>query len=94
MIPWSFCWNNIRLRPLRILLTILSIAGGVAAVVAVLQSTAATRGQLAALHQTLASRVAMEIVAQDASAFSLQDLHSWKMCRGFRQLCRFIASSH
>ncbi len=74
MIPWSFCWNNIRLRPLRILLTILSIAGGVAAVVAVLQSTAATRGQLAALHQTLASRVAMEIVAQDASAFSLQDL--------------------
>lgn len=74
MIPWSFCWNNIRLRPLRILLTVLSIAGGVAAVVAVLQSTAATRSQLSSLHQTLASRVAMEIVAADASAFSLQDL--------------------
>ena len=74
MIPWSFCWNNIRLRPVRTLLTILSIAGGVAAVVAVLQSTAATRGQLDSLHQTLASRVAMEIVAQDAEAFSLDDL--------------------
>ena len=60
MIPWRFFWNNLRLRPIRTLLTILSIAGGVAAVVAVLQSTAATRGELDSLHQTLASRVAME----------------------------------
>ncbi len=74
MIPWSFCWNNIRLRPVRTLLTILSIAGGVAAVVAVLQSTAATRQQLDSLHQTLASRVSMEIVSEDAAAFSLADL--------------------
>lgn len=74
MIPWSFCWNNIRLHPLRILLTVLSIAGAVAAVVAVLQSTAATRSQLASLHETLSSRVAMEIVATDASAFSRQEL--------------------
>lgn len=37
MIPWRFFWNNLRLRPIRTLLTILSIAGGVAAVVAVLQ---------------------------------------------------------
>lgn len=42
--------------------------------VAVLQSTAATRSELAALHQTLASRVAMEIVASDASAFLVEDL--------------------
>ncbi len=76
MIPWSYCWNNIRLRPLRILLTVLSIAGGVAAVVAVLQATAATRDQLAGLHETLASRSAMEVVAADASAFSLQDVSS------------------
>ncbi len=74
MIPWIFCWNNIRLRPIRTVLTILSIAGGVAAVVAVLQSTAATRSQLDSLHKTLASRVAMEIVAADASAFSPDDL--------------------
>ena len=74
MIPWSFCWNNIHLRPLRTLLTILSIAGGVAAVVAVLQSTTATRGQLAALHQTLTSRVSMEVVAQDAATFPVSDV--------------------
>ena len=74
MIPWKFFWNNLRLRPSRTLLTILSIAGGVAAVVAVLQSTAATRGKLDALHQTLASPVAMEIVAADAKAFAPQDL--------------------
>lgn len=74
MIPWRFFWNNLLLRPIRTLLTILSIAGGVAAVVAVLQSTAATHSELAALHQTLASRVAMEIVAADASAFPPEDL--------------------
>ena len=74
MIPWRFFWNNLRLRPIRTLLTILSIAGGVAAVVAVLQSTAATRSELDSLHQTLASRVAMEIVASDASAFPPEDL--------------------
>jgi len=73
MIPWRFSWNSIRLRPTRNLLTILSIAGGVAAVVAVLQSTAATRLQLDSLHQTLASRVAMEIQARDASAFMIDD---------------------
>ncbi len=73
MIPWRFSWNNVRQRPLRTLLTILSIAGGVAAVVAVLQSAAATRGQLDSLHQTLASRVAMEVVTDDTSAFSLED---------------------
>ncbi len=76
MIPWRFFWNNLRLRPGRTLLTVLSIAGGVAAVVAVLQSTAVTRSELDSLHQTFASRVAMEIVSADASAFSLDDLPS------------------
>ena len=74
MIPWRFFWNNLRLRPSRTLLTILSIAGGVAAIVAVLQSTAATRGELDTLHQTLASPVAMEIVATNAKAFAPEDL--------------------
>ena len=78
MIPWRFFWNNMRLRPSRTLLTILSIAGGVAAVVAVLQSTAATRGELNSLHQTLASPVAMEIVASDATAFALEELPAIK----------------
>jgi putative ABC transport system permease protein len=74
MIPWKFCWNNVRLRPTRTLLTIFSIAGGVAAVVAVLQSAAMTRSQLDLLHETLDSRVAMEITAADASPFSHEDL--------------------
>ncbi len=74
MIPWSFCWNNIRLRPLRILLTILSIAGGVASIVAVVQATAATRNQLDSLHQTLSSRVALEVVAADDEVFPLSDV--------------------
>ncbi len=74
MIPWRFNWNNIRLRPAHTVLTILGIAGGVAAVVAVLQSTAATRSQLDSLHQTLDVGVAMEIVAADAAPFAHGDL--------------------
>lgn len=74
MIPWRFSSNSIRLRPTRTLLTILSIAGGVAAVVAVLQSTAATRSQLDSLQQSLTSRVAMEIQDGDGSAFPMDDL--------------------
>lgn len=76
MIPWSFCWNNIRLRPLRFLLTVISIAGGVASIVAVVQATAATRNQLDSLHQAFSSRVAMQIVATDDEAFPLSDLPS------------------
>lgn len=74
MIPWSFSWNNLRLRPLRTLLTVLSIAGGVAAVVSVLQAVAATRGQLDSMQKMLGERESLEIVADDTSAFSLSDL--------------------
>lgn len=74
MIPWSFSWNNLRLRPLRTLLTVLSIAGGVASVVAVLQAIAATRGQLDAMQDMLGTQQSLEIVADDKSAFPVNDL--------------------
>ncbi len=74
MIPWSFSWNNLRLRPLRTLLTVLSIAGGVASVVAVLQAIAATRGQLDAMQEMLGERQSLEIVTDDKSAFLLNEL--------------------
>lgn len=74
MIPWKFLWNNIRLRPLRTLLTILSIAGGVAAVVAVLQSSAATRDQLSSLTGSLKSRVALEITGKNGDPFPLENI--------------------
>ena len=74
MIPWSFSWNNLRLRPLRTLLTVLSIAGGVASVVAVLQAIAATRVQLDEMQEILGERESLEIVTNDKSAFPLNDL--------------------
>ena len=74
MIPWSFSWNNLRLRPLRTLLTVFSIAGGVAAVVAVLQAVAATRGQLDSMQRMLGEREVLDIVADDTSAFSISTL--------------------
>ncbi|MFN9719714.1 MAG: FtsX-like permease family protein [Planctomycetota bacterium] len=74
MIPRAFFWNNLRLRPIRTLLTILSVAGAVAAVVSVLQATAATQIQLASIHQTFDSPVAMEVVATDTSPFSADEV--------------------
>ncbi len=78
MIPWSFSWNNLRLSPLRTLLTVLSIAGGVAAVVAVLHAVAATRGQLDSMQKILGERETLEIVADDNSAFSISTLPDFK----------------
>lgn len=73
MIPRAFVWNNLRLRPLRTLLCITSVAGAVASVIAVLQSAAATRIQMASLNSTLASPVDMEIISTSAGPFSAAD---------------------
>jgi putative ABC transport system permease protein len=85
MIPWSFSWNNLRLRPLRTLLTVLSIAGGVASVVAVLQAIAATRGQLDAMQDMLGEQQSLEIVANDKSAFPVNDLPELSQFAGVEQ---------
>ncbi|MCA9050247.1 MAG: ABC transporter permease [Planctomycetaceae bacterium] len=74
MIPRSFFRNNLRLRPIRTLLTIVSVAGSVAAVVSVLQATAATQIQLRSIYTTFDSPVAMRVMAADASAFSPDDV--------------------
>lgn len=84
MIPWQFCWNNLLLRPIRTLLTSLGIAGGVAAVVAVLQATNATQSHLDSLHQMMESRVALEIVKTDGTPFSEEAFPSVAELPGIR----------
>lgn len=69
MILWTLCWKSIWMRRGRTLLTVLSIAAGVAAVVAVLQSTAVTRARLNQAHEAVASRVALEVVSADGLDF-------------------------
>ncbi len=74
MIPRAYFWNTLWLRPIRTCLSLISVAGAVAAVMAVLQSTVATRMQMHALHSTLDSPVDMEIIATDTGPFELADV--------------------
>ncbi|MFO0978884.1 MAG: FtsX-like permease family protein [Planctomycetaceae bacterium] len=76
MIPRAYFWNTLRLRPIRTCLSLISVAAAVAAVMAVLQSTMATRIQMQALHSTLDSPVDMEIIARDTRPFSPDDVTS------------------
>lgn len=71
MIPRAYFWNTLWLRPIRTCLSLISVAGAVAAVMAVLQSTVATRLQMQSLRSTLDSPVDMEIIATDTSPFEL-----------------------
>ncbi len=57
------------LRPVRTLLTMLSIAVAVGSLIAVLQATSATRKQLDVLHQTVSTNVSAEIVSADGKEF-------------------------
>jgi putative ABC transport system permease protein len=70
MILWKLSWSNIRRHRIRSLLTVLSIAAGVAAVVAVLQTTATTRGRLRQLQKAVAPRAALEVVAAEGGPFA------------------------
>ncbi len=74
MIPRAYFWNTLKLRPIRTCLSLISVAAAVAAVMAVLQSTMATRIQMQALHATLDSPVDMEIIARDTRPFSPDDV--------------------
>ncbi|MBL8809901.1 MAG: FtsX-like permease family protein [Planctomycetaceae bacterium] len=74
MIPRAYFWNTLRLRPIRTCLSLISVAGAVAAVMAVLQSTIATRMQMNDLHSTLDSPVNMEIIATDTGPFAQDDI--------------------
>lgn len=74
MIPRAYFWNTLWLRPIRTCLSLISVAGAVAAVMAVLQSTVATRIQMHALHATLDSPVDMEVIAADTGPFELAEV--------------------
>jgi putative ABC transport system permease protein len=74
MLPWRFCWQSMTARPNRMLLTLLGIALGVAAVVSVLHTTLAIRRHFTALEQLVGSKAALEIVGSDGDFFPLADL--------------------
>lgn len=64
MILWRFTAREIRNRPGRTLLTLLSIVIGVAAVVAVTVATGTARQAYEEMHESLAGRTGLEVVSE------------------------------
>jgi putative ABC transport system permease protein len=62
-------WDEVRSHPLRTLLTLLSVAIGVGAVVAIQCASSSARRAFAELHESLTGKADLEIVAADGSRF-------------------------
>jgi len=69
MILWKFTLREIKSRPGRALLTLLSIMIGVAAVVAVSVSTATTHRAYQEMYESVTGRAALEVVAEGGGTF-------------------------
>lgn len=69
MVNWKFAWREIRQRPSRAVLTLLSIVIGVAAVVAVSIASGTTRRAFDQIYQTVAGRATLEISAPVGTSF-------------------------
>ena len=80
MVLWKLTLREVRLRPGRALLTLLSIIIGVAAVVAVALATTATREAYQTMYESVAGHAALEVAAEggggfpDSVAASLKDI--------------------
>ncbi len=70
MILWKFTLREVKSRPGRATLTLLSIVIGVAAVVAVTVSTATTHQACQEMYERVAGRAALEVAAEGAGFFS------------------------
>ena len=73
MILWKFTLREVRNRPGRATLTVLSIVIGVAAVVAVTVGTATTHQAYQEMYESVAGRAALE-VASESGGFFAEDL--------------------
>jgi putative ABC transport system permease protein len=69
MVFWKIGWREIRKRPGRSLLTVLSIVIGVAAVVAVTMATSSTQRAFDQMFQSVAGRTSLEVTSASGSNF-------------------------
>ena len=65
MVNWKFAWREVRQRPSRAILTLLSIVIGVAAVVAVTIASGTTSHAFDDIYKTVAGKAELEIVCAD-----------------------------
>ncbi len=71
MIPWWFLWSEIVRRPGRAVLTLMSVAIGVATLLAVSISIGTTRRAFQELYQILAGRAALQVRADGGNTFDI-----------------------
>ncbi len=76
MIFWKFTLREIKSRPGRATLTLLSIVIGVAAVVAVTLGTMSTNQACQNMYVSLAGRAALEVVAAWPPGFERDEAHA------------------
>jgi putative ABC transport system permease protein len=69
MVNWKFAWREVRMRPSRAILTLLSIVIGVAAVVAVTIASGTTRQAFNQIYETVAGRASLVISGAIGSNF-------------------------
>jgi putative ABC transport system permease protein len=69
MVNWKFAWREVRQRPSRAILTLLSIVIGVAAVVAVTIASGTTRQAFNQIYQTVAGKAALVVSGAIGSSF-------------------------
>jgi putative ABC transport system permease protein len=86
----SLAWDEVRRHPLRTLLTLLSVAIGVGAVVAVHCASSAARKSFAGLHESLTGKVDWEVVAVDGSRFAVASVATLGEVDGVAQAVRVL----
>ena len=84
MASWRFLWSEIRQRPGRALLTVLSVVIGVATVLAVSLTIATTRRAFQEMYQTLAGKAALQFRADAGSSFDIELLRTFDHAPGVK----------
>ena len=87
MILWKFTLREVRSRPGRATLTLLSIVIGVAAVVAVTIGTATTNQACREMYTALAGRAAFEVVAAGDAFYDQGSVAQIAHLPGVRRRC-------
>ena len=89
MVNWKFAWREVRMRPSRAILTLLSIVIGVAAVVAVTIASGTTRHAFNQIYQDGRREGVARSFAEQSAAASMKKLPTkYATFRAFKRLLR------
>jgi putative ABC transport system permease protein len=90
MVYWKFAWREIRQRPSRPLLTLLSIIIGVGAVVAVSITSGTSRRAFDAIYKTVAGRASLQLSAPVGTSFDAKVVEKVRSVPGVEAVAPLI----